>query len=72
MFPSANTSAICAAAKWSFELSINIELKLYREEEKKLQPEEETACRDIVNKLYLQMETTFADYKIPPPFFGPL
>jgi DNA-directed RNA polymerase subunit L len=47
-------------------------LKTYSEEEKKLDPEQETACRDIVNELYHEMETTFAEYKIPPPFFGPL
>ena len=42
------------------------------EEEKKLTGEQETACRDIVNELYGELETNFAEYKIPPPFFGPL
>jgi hypothetical protein len=47
-------------------------LNHFSEEEKKLSGEQETACRDIVNELYHEMESTFSEYKIPPPFFGPL
>ncbi len=42
----------------------------YRDE--KLNNEEEAKCRDIVNALYQEMDTTFSEYRIPPEFFGPL
>lgn len=67
------TGVECARSRWSSAMSkCDTIPNAFSEEEKKLSGEQETACRDIVNELYHEMESTFSEYKIPPPFFGPL
>jgi hypothetical protein len=71
-YPPGITSAGYVNDPWSSVTSMYSTLNHCSEEEKKLSGEQETACRDIVNELYHEMESTFSEYKIPPPFFGPL